>query len=206
MQRFKTIAVLLLVAFLALAMHYTLPRHEVVRIVGATERVEEFGINRFFFRGIPGGLTPGKTRDIRFIETFRPSGRELVFRNEDTGLGWPPYFKINEADIQAQARNLVSTADSPDWVRMTYYGVRIQLFSIFPNALRLTPVDGPDDTVIPWTRLIFFAGLIGFGAWLWLALRRFRERRVEPFLDQMGDRRARARGWFGRTWDRITGR
>ncbi|MGY6409408.1 MAG: DUF1523 family protein [Alkalilacustris sp.] len=203
MQTFKTIAVLLFVGLLALFMHYTLPRHEVVRIVGATERVEEFGFNRFFFRGIPGGMTPGASRDIRFIETFRPGGRELVFRNEDTGLGWPPFFKINEADIQAQARNLVSTEADPQWVRVTYYGVRIQLFSIFPNALRLTPVDSPDARVIPWTRLFGFAGLIGFGAWLWLSLRRFRERRVEPFLDQMGERRARARGWFGRTWDRL---
>ncbi len=206
MRTFKAIFVLTIIAVLALFMHYTLPRHEVVRIVGATERVEEFGFNRFFFRGIPGGMTPGKTRDIRFIETFRPGGRELVFRNEDTGWAWPPYFKFNEADIQAQARNLTSTESSPEWIRVTFYGVRIQLFSIFPNAMRLTPVDSPDDTVIPWTRLIAFAGLIGFGAWLWLTLQRFREQRVEPFLDEMGERRQRARGWFGRTWDRITGR
>ncbi len=206
MRTFKTIAIILLVVVLGLFLHYTLPRHETVRIVGATERVEEFGFNRFFFSGIPGGMTPGKARDIRFIETFRPNGRELVFRNEDTGWGWPPYFKFNEADIQAQARNLQSTADSPDWIRVTFYGVRIQLFSIFPNAMRLTPVDSPEDRAIPWTRLFFFAGLIGFAAWLWLTLRRFRERRVEPFLDRVGERRAQSRGWIGRTWDRMTGR
>ena len=206
MRAFKLTAVILLALFMGAFLHYTLPRHEVVRIVGVTERFEYFRFyNRMFYTWDSGRITAGDSRDVRFIEGVLPSGRELVFRNEDTGF-WPPYLKFDEADLQARARNLISTSDSPVWVRVTFYGIRSQLLSIFPNALRVQAADGPDDTVIPWTRLISFAVLIGVIAWIWLALRRFRERRLEPFLDRMDEKRERARGWLGRTWDRLTGR
>ena len=202
----KWIIIVLVVGIIGSVMMYTLPSHSIVRVVGAPERLVSPGWNRYFFAPPPSGMTETQPRDILFIETFRPNGRELVFRNEDTGWGWPPYFKFDAADLHARVRNLVSTESDPQWVAVQYYGFRSVIFSIYPNAIEITPVEGPDVRIIPWTRMIGFALLFGFTAWLWLTLRRFRENRVEPFLEQMGERRDNARGWIGRTFDRVMGR
>ncbi len=193
----KRTLVISIVLILAFFVHYTLPRNEVVRIVGATERLETFGINRFFYAGIPGGLEAGESRDVRYIDTARPSGEARVYRNEDTGF-WPPFLKFDAADLQARARDKVSSGEDPKWVRVRYYGIRSQLFTIFPNALNIQPVDGPEDTAVPWTRMISFIAILGFGAWLWLRLRLYGTERVEPFLNRMSERASAVRGFFGR--------
>ena len=202
----KWAIVLIVVGVLGIIMHYTLPRHDTVRISAVEVRLETFGINRFFFADVPSGMAAGETRDIRYVEAFSPDGRERVFRNEDTGWGWPPYFKFDAADLHARARNAVSSEDDPNWVAVTYYGFRSLLFSVYPNILNYQQVDGPDYTVVPWTRIVGFTALFAFAAWLWLTLRRFRERKVDPFMEDMGARRERARGWLGRTFDRFVGR
>ena len=206
MRIVKWTIVILLVLTVGGLMHYTLPRHEVVRVVGVTERVETLGWNRIFFAATPSGQTESGLRDVRYIETVRTSGRELVLRNEDTGWIWPPYFKFNSADMQARVRNLVSTQADPEWVAISFYGIRSQIFSIYPNVLRVRVVEGPEVTIIPWTRIILFTVLFAAGAWLWFTLRRFNERRVAPFIEEVGERREAARGKVGRFWDRLSGR
>ena len=158
----------------ALMLHYTLPRHEVVRIIGVTERLEALGWNRVFFAATPTGQGEGRSRDIRLIETMRTSESTLVFRNEDTGWVWPPYFKFDSADMQARGRDLVSDSDNPAWVAVGYYGIRSELLSIYPNVLRISPVDGPDVRLIPWTRIVFFVALIGGVFFVWRLLHRRR--------------------------------
>jgi hypothetical protein len=180
MRIVKWTLVILLVVTVGSLLHYTLPRHEVVRIVGVETRLESLGWNRIFYASVPVGQAESGARDVRFIETVQTSGRELVFRNEDTGWIWPPYFKLNASDLQARARDLVSTSADPAWVAVTYYGMRSQILSIYPNALRVRPVEGPDVTIIPWTRIIAFTLLFAVAAWLWFTLRRFNERRARP--------------------------
>ena len=206
MRIVKWTIVLALVLVIGGLMHYTLPRQEVVRIVGVETRLETLGWNRIFFSSAPTGQAASDTRDVRYIETVRPSGRELVLRNEDTGWIWPPYFKFNSSDMQARARDLVSTSAEPVWVAVRYYGIRSVLFSIYPNILGVRVVEGPEVTVVPWTRIIFFTALFAAAAWLWFTIRRFNERRAGPFLDRMADRREEARGRLGRFWQRFTGR
>ena len=133
----------------------------------------------------------------------------LVYRNEDTGWFWPPYFKWDSATLQAEAANLKSTTAAPQWVSITHYGWRIPLFSAFPNAVNIYPVEGPDVTIIPWVNLI----LLGVFAFLILMIRKmwlqFRERMVDPALADAGEAwdsveaqaenaRKGARGFFGR--------
>ena len=206
MRIVKWIIVGLLVLTLGALLHYTLPRHEVVRIVGVETRLETFGINRFFYASVPSGAGEADSRDVRYIETFRPTGREIVFRNEDTGWGWPPYFKMNSADMQARARDMVSSSADPLWVRVTYYGVRSRMLSIYPNAIRLRPAEGPEESTIPWSRIIGLIGLAVLAFWVWRVLRRFRRRRVEPFMEATAERTASARGRWRRFWDRLRGR
>ena len=194
---------------------YTLPRHDVVRIVDATTQRIDMGANAWFFAAPDVGTgTAGATgRDVKFIQTIRPDGRPLVFRNEDTGWGWPPYFKVNSFDLQTEASNLKSTSDAPKWVMVTRYGWRNQFFTIFPNAVKLRQVDSPNATVFPWVNVI----ILTFLAFILFMLRRmwmqFRERSIDPMLHDMGDAfdraDAQAKDASGRArgfWARLTGK
>lgn len=206
MRWVKWTIIVVLVVVLGGLLHYTLPRHQVVRIVGVETRLETFGINRFFYANAPWGTSDSDSRDVRYIETVRRNGVERVFRNEDTGWGWPPYFKFDSSDMQARARDQVSTSDQPIWLAVTYYGVRSNLFSTYPNIVRVRPIEDPDATIIPWSRIIGLIALAALAGWVYVVLRRFRTRRLEPFIDRMDDRTADARGWLGRQWDRLRGR
>jgi hypothetical protein len=134
---FLSLVILLIAAFL----HYTLPQRDVVRIVNVESRLTEVsGLNGWFYAQRDSGTAQSTgMRDIRLISTIRPDGRPLVFRNEDTGVLWPPYFKFDSEDLQAEAANLTSNEASPQWVAVTHYGWRSNLLSIYPNAVTVRP-------------------------------------------------------------------
>ena len=176
---------LLIFALVASVLHYTLPRHDVVRIVGTENRRIDLSENRLFWATAPA-VTEGQqdVRDIRFILAIQPNGREMVYRNEDTAWGWPPYFKFNSSNVQARATDLVSTQASPQWVAVTRYGWRNEFFSSFPNAIALRPVAGPDDRPFPWVAVVILAVLATVTLWIFFAVRRFWFGRVEPAMDR----------------------
>ena len=94
------------------------------------------------------------------INTTDADGTKRVYRNEDTGVGWPPYFKFDSADLQADAQAVISTRAEPQWVAVRHYGWRSTLISIYPNATSLKPVAGPDVTLIPWFNIIVLVGML----------------------------------------------
>ena len=143
-------ALLVTAAFL----HYSLPSRDVVRIVG-TDVVRQ-DVER---RDAQGNRVT-VTRDVRFIYAKSPGGGDRVYRNEDTGWGWPPYFKFDTADLVAEATDLVSQAEAPDWVAVRHYGWRIPILSMFPNALSIRPASGPDESLIPWFNILFITLLV----------------------------------------------
>ncbi|MGP1355360.1 DUF1523 family protein [Roseicyclus sp.] len=190
---FLCILALLLGAFL----HYTLPQRDVVRIVNVESRLTEVGgLNGWFYAQRDSGNAQSTgMRDIRLISTIRPDGRPLVYRNEDTGLLWPPYFKFDSEDLQAEASNLVSTEASPQWVAVTHYGWRSNLISIYPNAVSVRPVEGPEVTLFPWLNIVILLGvvLVAFVAWrIW---ERFEDRVIEPAADRLAVRWAKMKDW-----------
>ena len=203
---------ILAVLVVGLFLHYTLPQRDIVRVVDTSNRITQIGANWIFYsiEDTGTGAETSTTRDIRFIDAvFEDDTTVMVYRNEDTGWFWPPYFKWDSSTLQAEATNLRSTREAPRWVAITHYGWRIPLLSAFPNAVKITPVDGPDVTLIPWVNMI----LLAFLAFAVFMARRmvlqFRERMVDPALadvgetfDAMGDRadaaRKEARGFFGR--------
>ncbi len=187
MRVVKWTFIITLVVMLGSVLHYTLPRHEVVRVVGVTERLETLGWNSFFYARTPSGQSEGDARDLRLVETVRPGGGELVLRNEDTGWIWPPYLKFNAADMQARARDQVSTSDDPVWVAVSYYGVRSLFLSIYPNVLQIKPADSPDMRLVPWTRIIFFTVLLAGAVWVWFMLSRRGHSRRDTRDDEMED-------------------
>lgn len=188
-------------------LHYTLPGYDVVRIVNTEVRRVDFGSNSVFWSHAGAGDASGTVnRDVFFIEAIRPNGKPIVYRNEDTGWIWPPYFKFDSANVQAIAQDFVSNQAEPRWVAVRHYGWRIEWFSIFPNATSVRPVGGPEERVVNWFNIVFFVALAAFALWLWRMWRNFREARVDPLLDDIddaaADARARGRGW----WRRLSGR
>lgn len=207
---FKGPATLVVILFL----HYVLPHHDTVRVTNAYNRIVhvDTGISSLFYASPDSGSSASATgdRDILFISTVRPNGKVLVFRNEDTGWIWPPYFKFDSSNLHAEAANAVSTEDSPKWVSVTSYGWRIAWLSVFPNAVRITPVSGPDETVFPWVNIVIIVILLIIVLLIRAMWRQFRQRSIDPLLQDAGEawdeveERAdaaseKARGWLG-TW------
>ncbi|MFA5538286.1 MAG: DUF1523 family protein [Gemmobacter sp.] len=184
---------LLAATLIVATLHYNLPQHDIVRIVNTENRRVDFGENAFFWASPDVGSATAETRDVFFIQTVRPNGRPIVYRNEDTAWGWPPYFKIGSHNLQARASNLTSTAADPVWVAMRHYGWRNEFLTIFPNAISLREVEGPEVRIFPWLSLTILATLALIGLMLRQMLRRFRRRTIDPVLDEMGDRADRAR-------------
>jgi hypothetical protein len=213
MAYFKWTVRIVLLLLVGAFLHYTLPQRDIVRIAGTyTERQDfsDLGFTRIFWRGTTGADAAIVSRDVQFIQAVGANGRPRVYRNQDTGWGWPPYFKFDTANLQTQAADLISTPEAPRWAVVTHYGWRNELFSIFPNAVGIRPVEGPDVRIIPWVNIVILAILAGIVLWAWIIWRQFRERTIDPTLRDASvawdnrhtlDERARGRFWYW--WDRT---
>lgn len=204
---------IVLILIVGLFLHYTLPQRDVVQIINTYNKNTPIGANWMFYSIEDTGTgveTTSTIRDIRYIDAVYPDGTSvMVYRNEDTGWFWPPYFKWDSSTLQAEATNLKSDKTAPKWVAITHYGWRMPIFSIFPNAVKVSPVDGPDVRLIPWVNIIIL-GFLAFAIFMirkmWL---QFRERMVDPALADVGETfdavgakaeaaKKEARGFFGR--------
>lgn len=184
MRVFKWLFLAVVWSLVAAFFHYQLPRTDIVRVVGTD--VQRFDVGErpwFWSQATSTGTFAGDTREVPIIQTIRPNGREIVYRNEDTGWGWPPYFKFDSQNVQARAADLISDRESPQWVAVRRYGWRLPVFTVFPNALSIDPVSGPDAIVIPWVAIgVLIAFLAAFWA-IYVRWRRFRIARIDPRLD-----------------------
>lgn len=198
---FWTVLALIVAAFL----HYTLPQHDVVRITGLDNRQTTVSwANRLFYASPDSGTGESTTnRYVRLIYTANPDGSTgTVYRNEDTGWIWPPYFKYDSSSLQAVAANYQSTEAAPKWVRITHYGWRFGPLSIYPNAVRIVEVSDPNATYIPWVNIVILAALafmVFMARRMWL---QFLERMVDPAVAEVQEAGDRTRSWFGRLFGR----
>ncbi|MDA7423238.1 DUF1523 family protein [Thalassococcus lentus] len=178
-------------------LHYTLPQHDIARVTDTYEKRVDPGENRWFWAqadvGSDGTL---QNRDVFFIQTRRANDSVMVFRNEDTGWSWPPYFKFDTSNLQAEAADLRSTADAPQWVAIKHYGWRNELLSVFPNAISVRPVEGPEVRIIPWVNILILLTLAAVFWAIWVRWRRFRAARIDPALDAVGDKIDDGGSWF----------
>jgi hypothetical protein len=213
MRYVKWTFIVLIVGGFAAFLHYTLPQRDIVRITGTEIQRINVGWNGIFYanrmRNAQGELIG---TDVRIINTRTQTERPRVYRNEDTGF-WPPYFKFDSADLQTVAQDLLSTSAAPQWVVVRHYGWRSNLLSIYPNAVSIRPIDDPNVTLIPWFNIVFLTLLAAFFFWIWRKWVGFRERRIEPVLDdaaetwdRIDDRADAARGRIRRWWDGVTGK
>ncbi|ATG48992.1 DUF1523 family protein [Celeribacter ethanolicus] len=188
MRYVKWTLIALIVLFVGGFFHYTLPQHDIVRIVNTyQERQDISGWTSIFWQGPDNGTATMQSRDVQFIQAVRPSGKTIVYRNEDTGWGWPPYFKFDTANLATEASDAISTKNAPAWVSVTHYGWRSQVLSIFPNAVGIKPVSGPDTTIIPWTNIIILTLIAVFLITIYRMWQQFRERTIEPLVEDVED-------------------
>ena len=199
MKYLKWIIGVPLIAIVVAFLHYTLPGRDVVRIVGTDVKRMDIGSSAFFWAAPDAGTNPNWTRDVRFISTVWPDGSPRVYRNEDTDWGWPPYFKFDSSNITAQAQDLVKK-EGDVWVAVTHYGWRVELFTIFPNAIDIDVVEGPDALLIPWFNILFILVLATLGMLVLKTVSAFKKRRIDPvvdsidgFMDDVGDNAEQAR-------------
>ncbi|MDJ0822009.1 MAG: DUF1523 family protein [Paracoccaceae bacterium] len=189
--------IILFWTFVAAFLHYTLPQQDIARITDTYEKRVDPGENSLFWAQADvgsDGTVPN--RDVFFIQTRLSNDRVMVYRNEDTGWGWPPYFKFDTSNLQAETADLRSTADAPQWVVIKHYGWRLELISIFPNAISVRPVEGPDVQLIPWLNIFILTFLVATTWAIWVRWRRFRENRIDPALESVGDSVDDGRSWL----------
>lgn len=187
----RGIIALILLGFL----HYTLPQHDIVRVVGTYQERQDFeGWTRIFWNDT-GDSASQTSRDVQFIQAILPNGNPMVYRNQDTGWGWPFYFKFDTASLQTQADDAKSTAAAPKWVAVKHYGWRSELLSIFPNAVSLRDVAGPEALIIPYFNISLLIVLAALALYLRTKWQQFVARRVEPIIAEVQE-----------TWDGVENR
>jgi hypothetical protein len=132
--------------------YYTPSKRLVTVNGGEVKRVDEDGIIT------ADNPADGPTRDVYFVFTSTTDNKNLVYRNEDTGWGFPPYLKFDSADLQASI-NILDRSKKP--VVISSYGYRIQMFSMFPNIVRIQ-----DSNATKWS----FVRVLAFSVYVVLAL------------------------------------
>lgn len=134
MKRFKFIIVALVVVAFGGLWAYAGPATVDVKIIDT--EVKRVGMGN-------------TSKDQYRIDTIRISDRStLVFRNVDAAI-LPPYMKWDSADLQTTARTYAKRDGTGPTVRVKYYGWRIKLFSVFPNATSLWAIEpaAPGETL-----------------------------------------------------------
>lgn len=185
MKYLRHIPALLLFIVGAVLLNYYLPDRDVVQVVGTEVKRIDVESGAPFWDRADIGTIEGATRDVRFINAERANGSTIVYRNEDTGWGFPPYFKFDSGDVTAEAQSLARMDDQ--WVAVRHYGWRIKMFSIFPNATSIKRVSGPDALLIPWFNIVVVGLLLALWFFTWRAIRRWKSKRIDPTLDAVGD-------------------
>jgi len=170
MSRLKIIAIVLLAVPVVAVVSFTefyLPSTVLVRITGIDVKRLDTGKETQSGQAL--------TRDVRFIYARDiHSGKDYAFRNEDTGWGWPPYFKFNSGTLAARASNIKET-EGDSVILIRYYGWRIPIFDMYPNAVSVRVVSS-DYSHVPVFNIIFIIVVLALIGYLTYRIRRFRHR------------------------------
>ncbi|MDB2406926.1 DUF1523 family protein [Jannaschia sp.] len=202
MRIVKLVLLLIVVLFVGGFLHYNLPDRDIVRITGTEViRIDTDGWNDMFYSGSSSAASGTSSRDVRFINSVDEDRDAKVYRNQDTGI-WPPYFKFDSGSLQAEAESYDSDVEQ-EWVAVRHYGWRFEWLSIFPNATSISPVEGPEETLIPWFNIVFLLIVTGILWAITVRVMRFRRRVAEDIGeawddagDNIAERKRGLRDWF----------
>lgn len=161
-------AAMIIMAPIGLALDFYLPSHRLVRVLNSDVYLQGRG-------------KKDRTTGVYQIFTEDPdTRRQHVYHNEDTGWGFPFYFKFNSADVQSTAASIATDASQDgNYALVTSYGWRVNLLSMFPNVTAIRRV--PRGYVpVPWFNIAFFAALAAVTVWLAYLYRRWCRLRIAP--------------------------
>ncbi|MEC9347476.1 MAG: DUF1523 family protein [Pseudomonadota bacterium] len=175
----------LVVLVFGLVLEYSLPQHDIVRIVGTDVKRMDVGERSWFWAEPDATTGRGDNRDVRFVNAATPDGDAYVYRNEDTNWSYPPYFKFESGSLNARAQALISTEAQPIWAVVTHYGWRIELFTMFPNVVDIRRAEGPDEFIFPWFNTIFLLLLGTLFILIGRTVMRLRRRYVDPVQEDI---------------------
>ncbi len=155
----KVLAGLLLLVFIGV-LAYSLPQHRVVHIDGyEVKRVDGAAPST------GGSPVPAvRSTDVYFIHASNTEKTEVfVYRNEDTRFGFPWYLKFDSAEVQGRAQLLGQKEEQLALV--TYYGWRMPILKLFPNAVDIEAWDSTEEpfpvfNTVFLTVLVLFAGIV----------------------------------------------
>lgn len=99
----------------------------------------------------------GQVRDVYFLFTESEPNKVMVYRNEDTGWGLPPYFKFGSADIQAKAQ---AYANEKQRVQIKYYGWRINWMNEFRNIVSIKPLLEGETVAKPIVSYVLYGVIV----------------------------------------------
>lgn len=186
MKWFKRIVTGLMILMACGFLHYFLPARDIVQVVGTDVKRMDIGKYKWFWDKADAGTDTHNTRDVRFINATWPNGKSRVYRNEDTNWSFPPYFKFDSGNLNAQAQGLAKDNEEI-WVAVSHYGWRVKIVSMFPNAYRIKEVEGPDTLLIPWFNIVFLSLLALFIFYLRHRFGIFKHKRIDPITDKVSD-------------------
>ncbi|MDC7718018.1 DUF1523 family protein [Vogesella sp. DC21W] len=138
----------------SLLLDYYLPEHAITTITGVEVKLADKD------GPISKQNPPDQpVRDMYLIYTQHAIDDVRVYRNEDTGWGWPLYFKFDASDVQATARAL-ENARQPAYI--SSYGWRINMFSLYPNitSIRLAHAGENTWSAVRWLAFSLWGGLL----------------------------------------------
>lgn len=163
-----SVFILLLTAY-GVLLAYSLPRTLKVYVTGAKS---QSGSSSSF-------------GEVRQIQALSLEGESLRFRNENTGWGFPPYFKFNAEELGAQARELAKI-EPRVVVRVRAQGFRLGDSLTTPNliSLKVVPLHSKELPLFNWGVLALHV----VGAGVLFATRRQRAiRRAEQDEEEWED-------------------
>ncbi len=196
MRYVKWTLILAVIAAIVAFFHYSLPQHDVARIVDTeVARMDAAG----------GDPSLPQTRDVRLIYTKYADGGEMEYRNEDTGWAFPWYFKFDSDRLQNKAADFKSTKDQPRWVVITHYGWRWPMMSMYPNATGIRAASGPSEAGLPLFNIIFLSVLTLILLMLVRIMIILRRRHVDPVVARIDEELDQSAGWWKRQWKKISG-
>ena len=132
--------------------NYAMPSYDETYVTGMEVR-------RMDKDGVISKANPadGEVRDVYFLFTESEPNKVMVYRNEDTGWGLPPYFKVGSADIQAKAQ---AYANEKQRVQIKYYGWRINWMNEFRNIVSIKPLLEGETVAKPIVSYVLYGVIV----------------------------------------------